>query len=146
MFQRLKEHHVAEEFGPSGEIRVCLQSMDQRTKTFNFFFDIQNQPKVIKGTGVSMTHLNEQKEKISKIQNLLDVISRNIYIKNEIDKELTDISIDNQVTQQWLSIIKFVLVAAMCAGQVYFVTLFFTTGQKKRAQGSNVAPRQFTGI
>ena len=50
---------LAEEFGPSGEIRVCLQSMDQRTKTFNFFFDIQNQPKVIKGTGVSMTHLNE---------------------------------------------------------------------------------------
>ena len=99
MFQRLKEHHVAEEFGPSGEIKACLQSMDSRTKTFNFFFDVQNQPKVIKGTGVSMTHLNEQREKITKIQNLLDVISRNIYIKNEIDKELTDVSIDNKLTQ-----------------------------------------------
>ena len=42
MFQRLKEHHVAEEFGPSGEIKACLQSMDSRTKTFNFFFDVQN--------------------------------------------------------------------------------------------------------
>ena len=46
-----------------------------------------------------MTHLNEQREKITKIQNLLDVISRNIYIKNEIDKELTDVSIDNKLTQ-----------------------------------------------
>ena len=99
MFQRSKEYQLAEEFGPSGEIKACLQSQDQRTKTFNFFFDVQNQPKIINGTGVSMNHLNQERDKITKIQNLLDTISRNIYIKNEIDKELTDISIDSKRTQ-----------------------------------------------
>ena len=63
------------------------------------------------------------------------MISRNIYIKNDIDKELTDITVESKSTQQWLSIIKMLLVLAMCAGQVYFVTLFFTTGSKKRVQG-----------
>ena len=72
--------------------------MDQRTKSFNFFFDVQDKPNVVKGTGVSMNHLNEQKEKMTKIQGLLDVISRNIYLKNEIDKELTDITIESKNT------------------------------------------------
>ena len=72
--------------------------MDQRTKSFNFFFDVQDQSNVVKGTGVSMNHLNEQKEKMTKIQGLLDVISRNIYLKNEIDKELTDITIESKNT------------------------------------------------
>ena len=57
-------------------------------------------------------------------------------MKNDIDKDLTDITIESKQTQKWLSIIKMLLVAGMCAGQVYFITLFFTTGQKKRVYGN----------
>ena len=37
-----------------------------------------------------MSHIHEATDKIKKVQSLLDMISRNIYIKNDIDKELTD--------------------------------------------------------
>ena len=53
-----------------------------------------------------MTHLQEANEKLKNIQGLFDVISRNIYTKNDIDKELTDQTIEAKKTQKWLSIIK----------------------------------------
>ena len=44
------------------------------------------------------------------------------------------VSIESKQSHKYLSIIKMVLVVALCAGQVYFVTLFFTTGQKQRVR------------
>ena len=82
-----------------------------------------------------MNHITEANEKLRKIQGLFEIISRNIYIKNDIDKELTDQTIEAKKSQKWLSIIKMILVAGMCAGQVYFITLFFTTGSKRMMQG-----------
>ncbi len=58
---------MVEAFGSSGNIKVCFQSLDKRSKTFTFFFEVKNEDKAIKGSGVSMTHLNEQKDKIKKI-------------------------------------------------------------------------------
>lgn len=44
------------------------------------------------------------------------------------------VSIESKQSHKYLSIIKMLLVIALCAGQVYFVTLFFTTGQKQRVR------------
>ena len=63
-----------------------------------------------------MSHLQEANEKLRRIQGLFEVISRNIYTKNDIDKELTDLTIEGKRTQKWLSIIKMILVGGMCAG------------------------------
>ena len=126
---------VTEQFQSSGVIRACLQSLDERIKTFTFFFEVKDDVKVKQTAGVSMNHITEANEKLRKIQGLFEVISRNIYNKNDIDKELTDQTIEAKKTQKWLSIIKMILVAGMCAGQVYFITLFFTTGSKRMMQG-----------
>ena len=48
----------------------------------------------------------------------------------------------NKETQKWLSVIKMMIVILLCAGQVYFITLFFTTGARKKVQGS----KPFKGI
>ena len=82
-----------------------------------------------------MNHISEANAKLKKIQGMFEIISRNIYIKNDIDKELTDQTMEAKKSQKWLSIMKMILVAGMCAGQVYFITLFFTTGSKKMIQG-----------
>ena len=126
---------VSEQFSQTGVIKACLQSLDDRVKTFTFFYEIKSDSKTKSGGGVTMSHLQEANEKIIKIQGLFDVISRNIYIKNDIDKELTQQTIDAKKTQKWLSIIKMLLVAGMCTAQVYFITLFFTSGSKKMMQG-----------
>ena len=63
-----------------------------------------------------MSLLQEANEKLRRIQGLFEVISRNIYTKNDIDKELTDLTIEGKRTQKWLSIIKMILVGGMCAG------------------------------
>lgn len=39
---------------------------------------------------LQMDHIKEATERLKYVQNLLDVISRNIYTKNDIDKELAD--------------------------------------------------------
>lgn len=74
-----------------------MQALDERLKTFTFFFEVKDDSKV-KGGGVSMSHLQEANEKLRKIQGLFDVISRNIYMKNDIDKELTEQTINAKKT------------------------------------------------
>ncbi len=45
-----------------------------------------------------MNHIQETTEKLRKVQNLFDMISRNIYIKNDIDKVLIDQTIESKKT------------------------------------------------
>ena len=137
-----KELDIIEPFGRSGVITACLRSTDEQKKVFTFFFEVRNDdtPK----NGVSLNSIAEASNKLKRLQSLLDMVSRNIYIKSDMDKQLTDrkgvygllgkVSIESKQSHKYLSIIKMLLVLALCAGQVYFVTLFFTTGQKQRAR------------
>ena len=58
---------MTEQFGKSGLIKACLQALDERLKTFTFFFEVKDDSKVVKGTGVSMNHLQEANDKLRKI-------------------------------------------------------------------------------
>lgn len=76
-----------------------MRSEDEKTKTFNFYYDIKNNDKVSKG--ITITHITEATSKLERVQGLLDNISRNIYLKNDIDKELTQ---SNTITFSYLCI------------------------------------------
>jgi hypothetical protein len=81
---------VSEQIGPSGQIKACLQALDERPKTFTFHFDVrEDQTLKPKTGGASLSHIQEAQDKLRKVQTLFEIISRNIYIKNDIDKELT---------------------------------------------------------
>lgn len=67
---------------------ACLRSQDERTKTFNFYWKVRNDTTA--KTGITLSHIQEATNKLKKVQGLFDIISRNIYIKNDIDKELTE--------------------------------------------------------
>ncbi|TNV78361.1 hypothetical protein FGO68_gene1399 [Halteria grandinella] len=141
---RQRELDVVERFDESGKLTACMQSHDEYTKTFNFFFEVKQDSKPKKG--ITLTHIQEATEKLNNMQALFDKISRNIYLKNDFDKELTQRSIDSKQTQKWLSIIKMLLVLLISAAQVYFVTLFFTTGSKKLQQNQGKRGAAFSGI
>ena len=55
---------------------------------FTFFFEVRNDdaPK----SGVSLNSIAEASNKLKRLQSLLDMVSRNIYIKNDNDKQLTE--------------------------------------------------------
>ena len=82
----------------SGTIEACLKSLDERPKTFTFFFEVKEDSKIKSKGGISMGHLQEANEKLRKIQGLFDVISRNIDMKNDIDKELIEQTISAKKT------------------------------------------------
>jgi hypothetical protein len=83
-----KELDIVEVFSHTGEITVCFNSLDYKVKTFTFYFQVKNDDKL--KSGVTIDHINEATNNLKKVQGLFDLISRNIYIKNDIDKELTE--------------------------------------------------------
>ena len=84
---------MVEPFGPSGEITACLTSTDEKTKVFTFYYEIKANDKA--KTGITLNHITEATNKLQRVQSLFEIISRNIYIKNDIDKELTDCKFRN---------------------------------------------------
>ena len=83
------EQGIIANFTSKERITVCLRSQDRRSKTVTIYPRVQDTAEK-KGSGLSLDHINESINKLKKVQSLFEMISRNIYIKNDIDKELYD--------------------------------------------------------
>ena len=58
-----------------------------------------------------------------------------MYSQRQTDDQHTELVISSKKTQQWMSVLKMLLIVLVCIGQVYFITLFFQIGEKKRGAG-----------
>ncbi|CDW81417.1 UNKNOWN [Stylonychia lemnae] len=130
----IREIGVSRKFDINGQISLCFSSIDARAKRINFNYVIKDEDHEQDHQAIKLDHIHEAQDKLTTTLRHFEFISRNIYKKSDLDKELSEYGQQTRKTQKWLSIIKFVLVALLCAGQVYFITLFFTSGQKKRVQ------------
>eukprot|EP00347_Sterkiella_histriomuscorum_P001777 403370720 len=130
-----KKFSGVKEFPEDGQIKLCFKQADSMSKTINWYYEIREDAKrVDKKNEIGLDHIHEAQSRLSSILSYFSHISKNIYRKSEDDKEIAEIGTNTRKTQKYLSFIKLLIVALLCAGQVYFITLFFTSGQKRRVQ------------
>ncbi len=56
---------IAERFDEEGWLTACMKSLDEHTKTFNFFYEVKKESKVKKG--ITITHIQEATDKLQRI-------------------------------------------------------------------------------
>ena len=149
--QNVREHETVLRPHREGAVRMCWKKLDRKSKKLNFNFQVSDMNSNQLAGQDTLEVLNME---LAQIQERLDSISRNVYLQQDMDKEhfeckfshvfinlLCLVTSSSASTQTWMSILKMILVLGVCAGQVYFITSFFSS----QKGGTRVNANPFAG-